>query len=101
MPENLARKNITAPAASAAPFATACAGANAFVASTLGGFPRTQNQDIAFGKLDYLLNATNHISASFNFDNFRGPNSYSTATSVNNISTAAAEPRPSRPRWNM
>jgi hypothetical protein len=63
-----------------------CSAANAFVESTLGAFPRVQNQDVAFGKLDYVFNSANRINASFNFDNFRGPNSYSTSTTVNNSS---------------
>ena len=74
----------TASAANVAALATACTNANKFVAGTLGSFPRFQNQDIAFGKLDYNLNATNRLNASFNFDNFRGPNSYNTAVTANN-----------------
>jgi outer membrane receptor protein involved in Fe transport len=74
----------TASAAAVAALATACTNANGFVSSTLGSFARFQNQDIAFGKLDYVLNATNRLNASFNFDNFRGPNSYNTAVTANN-----------------
>ena len=69
--------------------AATCAAANAFVLSNLGAFPRFQSQDIAFGKLDYALNDKNRLSASFNFDNFRAPNSYITSTTANNSSNSA------------
>jgi hypothetical protein len=73
----------------AAVSATLCAAANGFFSSKLGAFPRFANQDIAFGKLDYQLNAKNHISTSFNFDDFHSPNSYNTAiTSPNNSLSA-------------
>src|SRR5579872_4537616 len=69
--------------------ATLCTAANNFFSSQLGAFPRFANQDIAFGKLDAQVNANNHVSASFNFDNFKSPNSYNTAiTSANNSITA-------------
>jgi len=55
---------------------TQCAAANAFMTAQLGAFPRTQNQDVGFGKIDYAINAANHVSSSFNFINFRAPNSY-------------------------
>ena len=54
----------------AIPSAT-CAAANAYIASQLGAFPRVIAQDLGFGKLDYQLNAANHISASFDTLNFR------------------------------
>jgi hypothetical protein len=69
--------------------AATCAAANAFVLSNLGAFPRFQSQDIAFGKLDYNLNEKNRLSGSFNFDNFRAPNSYITSTTANNSSNSA------------
>jgi hypothetical protein len=66
-----------------------CAGANNFFSSQLGAFARFADQDVGFGKLDYQLNAANHISASFNLDDFKSPNSYNTAiTSANNSLTA-------------
>ena len=61
-----------------------CAAANAYAAGLLGAYPRFQNQDVGFGKLDYQINARNRVNASFNLDNFRGPNSYSTGVTVNN-----------------
>jgi hypothetical protein len=66
-----------------------CAAANAFILGNLGAFPRFQSQDIAFGKLDYSLNQKNQINASFNFDNFRAPDSYITSTTANNSSNSA------------
>jgi len=69
--------------------AATCAAANAYIVGNLGAFPRFQNQDIAFGKLDYSINDKNRISGSFNFDNFRSPNSYITSTTANNSSNSA------------
>jgi hypothetical protein len=69
--------------------ASQCATANNFVTSQLGAFPRFQNQDVAFGKLDYQLTPTNHLNASFNFDNFRAPNSYRTNPTQNNESVSS------------
>ena len=79
------------PVACIAPIpAATCAAANAYIVSQLGAYPRFQNQDIAFGKLDYAVTQKNEINASFNFDNFRAPNSYQTATTVNNTSSNSA-----------
>jgi hypothetical protein len=69
--------------------AATCAAANAFIVGNLGAFPRFQNQDIAFGKLDYSINDKNRLSGSFNFDNFRSPNSYISSTTANNSSNSA------------
>jgi hypothetical protein len=69
--------------------AATCAAANAFVVSNLGAFPRFQSQDIGFGKLDYTVKEKNRLSGSFNFDNFRAPNSYITSTTANNSSNSA------------
>ena len=69
--------------------ASVCSAANAFVVGNLGAFPRFQSQDIAFGKLDYSINNNNRVSGSFNFDNFRAPNSYITSTTANNSSNSA------------
>jgi hypothetical protein len=69
--------------------ATLCAAANGYLSSLLGAFPRFANQDVAFGKIDYQLNSKNHLSTSFNFNNFKAPNYYNTAiTSANNSVTA-------------
>ncbi|HTP32486.1 MAG TPA: TonB-dependent receptor [Candidatus Acidoferrales bacterium] len=66
--------------------ATQCANANAFLFGLTGTYPRATNQDVAFGKLDYLVTPRNHLSSSFDFMNYRAPNAYSTAPSVNNSS---------------
>jgi hypothetical protein len=69
--------------------AAQCSAANGYFSSLLGAFPRFANQDVAFGKLDYQLNAKNHVNTSFNWDNFHSPNSYNTAiTAANNSITA-------------
>jgi hypothetical protein len=66
--------------------AAQCAAANAFLFGKQGSFPRDTNQDVGFGKLDYQATARNRISGSFDFMNYRAPNAYSTAPSVNNSS---------------
>jgi len=69
--------------------AAQCAAANNFFSSQLGAFPRFADQDVGFGKLDYQLNNSNHLSASFNLDDFHSPNSYNTATTSSNNSLTA------------
>jgi hypothetical protein len=63
-----------------------CAAANAFLSGLLGSYPRATNQDVAFGKLDYQATQRNHLSASFDFMNYRAPNAYATSPSYNNDS---------------
>ena len=80
----------TFPLACAKPItATQCAAANGYFSSLLGAYPRFQNQDVGFGKLDYQFTPANRVSASFNLDNFKAPNSYNTATTSNNSSNTA------------
>jgi hypothetical protein len=69
--------------------AASCAAANAYVTAQLGAFPRKQSQDVGFGKLDYQVSAANRLSASFNMDNFRAPNSYRTLPTQNNESVSS------------
>jgi outer membrane receptor protein involved in Fe transport len=71
-----------APAISAAQ----CAAANNYMSSILGAYPRSADNDVGFGKLDYQLNARNHIAASFDLDDFKAPNSYTSATTATNTS---------------
>ncbi len=66
--------------------AVQCANANAFLDSQLGNYPRATNQDVGFGKLDYQMNARNHVSSSFDLMNYRAPNSYQTSPTNNNLS---------------
>ncbi len=73
----------------AAMSATLCAAANNYLASQVGAFPRYFNQDVGFGKLDYELNSSNHISSSFNLVDFKAPNSYNPSPSVSNNSVSA------------
>lgn len=63
-----------------------CSAANAFLFGLTGTYPRATNQDVLFGKIDYQVNAKNHVSASFDWMNYRAPNAYSTAPTVNNSS---------------
>jgi hypothetical protein len=65
--------------------ATECANAKSFITTgLLGAFPRDLKQDVFLGKLDYQLNAMNHLSAVFNWQNWAEPNGYNTAPTVNN-----------------
>jgi hypothetical protein len=66
--------------------AAQCAAANKFATSILGAYPRFANQDVGFGKLDYHLNDRNHLNASYNMDNFKAPNSYTSAPTFSNSS---------------
>ena len=51
-----------------------CAAAVNFINANTGPAPRAANQDIALGKIDYQVTERNHLSASFNWMNFSGPN---------------------------
>jgi hypothetical protein len=79
--------------------AAACSGANNYLRSLLGSYPRTGVSDLAFGKLDYQLNASNHISSSFDFVDFHAPNAYTTATTSNNNSVTANGPAVTHERF--
>jgi hypothetical protein len=68
---------------------TTCSAANSYVASQLGAFPRSTQQDLGFVKLDYNFNAANHVSASIDGLNFKAPNSYRTAATQTNEGPSA------------
>jgi hypothetical protein len=69
----------------AAVTATQCSAAKTFITTNLlGAFPRNLKQDVFLGKLDYELNHSNHLSAVFNFQNWKEPYGYNTAPSVTN-----------------
>lgn len=73
----------------AAATAAQCSAGNNYIASLLGSYPRAADGDVLFGKLDYQVNQSNHLSANFNWDNYHAPNAYNTAyTSQNNSVTA-------------
>ena len=73
----------------AAVTASQCTAANRFIAAQLGAFPRTFNQDLGFGKLDYQINPANHVSTSFDLLNYHSPNAYRTNNTQNNESVSA------------
>jgi Carboxypeptidase regulatory-like domain/TonB dependent receptor len=79
--------------------AAKCSSANAYLQSLTGSYPRTAINDIAFAKLDYQLNASNRLSAGFDFDDFHAPNSYNSSTSVNNNSVTANGPAVTHTRF--
>ncbi len=66
--------------------AALCSAANSYLSGLTGSFPRATNQDIGFTRLDYQLNASNHVSTSFDFMDYHAPNAYSPNTSYNNSS---------------
>jgi len=78
--------NLTAFTCPAPITGTQCAAANAFLFNQQGTFPRDTNQDVGFGRLDYQMNASNHLSSSFDFMNYRAPNAYTTSPTANNSS---------------
>jgi hypothetical protein len=62
-----------------------CSSAKTFITTDLlGAFPRNLKQDVFLGKLDYELNRSNHLSAVFNWQNWKEPYGYNTAPTVNN-----------------
>lgn len=64
---------------------TQCTAAVTFLATKqLGTYGRNVKQDIFFPRLDYQLNDKTHLSASFLWQNYKQPNGYNTATTVNN-----------------
>jgi outer membrane receptor protein involved in Fe transport len=85
--------NVYSPTVTALPCppqvsASQCAAANAFLYAGQGTFPRATNQDVGFGRLDYQASPRNHVSASFDFMNYRAPNAYSTSPTYNDSSLA-------------
>ncbi|MGD0909290.1 MAG: TonB-dependent receptor [Candidatus Acidiferrales bacterium] len=53
-----------------------CAAAVNFINMNSGPAPRNANQDIALGKIDYQVTERNHLSVSFNWMDFAGPDLY-------------------------
>lgn len=68
--------------------AAQCSAANAYLQGLTGSYPREAVQDLAFGKLDYQLNQSNRLTASFDFDDFHSPDSFLQASLVNNSVSA-------------
>ncbi len=51
-----------------------CSAINALLPRFYGQIPRTVDQDLGFGRMDYHLNDKNTLSASLNFMHFKSPN---------------------------
>ncbi len=51
-------------------------GLAAQVAAAAGSFPRSFNQDTAFGKVNGVLNDKNNLSVTYNYQRFRSPHGY-------------------------
>ena len=66
------------------PAATAaqCAAINALLPRFYGSIPRTLDQELYFGKLDYRASDRNSFSASFNFLHAKSPNGIQTGASL-------------------
>jgi hypothetical protein len=56
------------------PTAAQCAAINALLPRFFGVVPRTANQDLGFGRIDYHLTDNNTFSFSLNFMHFKSPN---------------------------
>lgn len=67
--------------------AAQCAAALSFLQSSAGGFERTGNQDIYFGKVDYQLTRNNRLSGSLNWQNWDSPNGFLTGVSTSSTVT--------------
>ncbi len=67
-----------------APTAAQCAAINTLLPRFYGQVPRTLDQELYFGKLDYRLSDVNSFSASFNFLHDKSPNGIQTASSLTN-----------------
>ena len=62
------------PNLSPTPTAAQCTAINALLPRFFGAIPRTANQDLGFGRLDYRLSDNNTFSFSLNFMHFKSPN---------------------------
>jgi len=58
-----------------------CSAINALLPRFYGQIPRTAQNDLYFGRLDYHLNDANNFSASFNFLRWKSPNGIQTGLS--------------------
>jgi hypothetical protein len=67
--------------------ATQCSAAKTYLAGLLGAYPRTGDNDIGFGKIDYQINNNNRLSMAFDLDDYHAPNSYSSASTYNNTAS--------------
>jgi outer membrane receptor protein involved in Fe transport len=59
-----------------------CQAINGLLPRFFGSLPRTVNQDLAFGRIDYHLSERNSFSASMNYVRFLSPNGIQTGASV-------------------
>ena len=62
--------------------AAQCAAINTLLPRFFGTLPRTANQDLGFGRLDYHLSERNTLSASLNYMRFISPNGIQTGAAV-------------------
>jgi len=65
-----------------------CDAAKAFIRNGATAVSRNVTQDIFFPRLDYQFNGNNHLSASFNWQNYKQPNGYTTSNTSNNSSAS-------------
>lgn len=69
-----------------------CAAANGYLSSLSGSYAREGVNDLAFGKIDYQINAANRLSTSFNWGDYHAPNAYNSSATVSNNSVTANGP---------
>lgn len=83
--------------------ATQCSEANNYLSSLVGAYGRVAAQNLAFGKLDYQVNRSNHLSANFDFDDFQEPDAFTAANSngvtVSNGSVSGSGPSVTHTRY--
>jgi hypothetical protein len=68
--------------------ASQCTNAKNFILGLSGPGNRNLKQNIFFPRLDYQLNANNHLSVEFNFEDYSQPNGYTSSATSNNSSVS-------------
>src|SRR5262245_24599334 len=71
------------PVGTEVPTAAQCSAINSILPRFFGAIPRRNDQELAFGKLDWRPTDRNTISASFNFLHFVAPNGIQSAIALN------------------
>ena len=68
--------------------AAQCTAINGLIPRFFGVIPRTVDQDLAFGRIDYHLSENNTLSASFNFMHYKAPNGLQATIAVSTTGQA-------------
>lgn len=65
-----------------------CTAINALIPRFFGVVPRTVDQDLGFGRIDYHISQNNTLSASFNFMHYKAPNGLQATIAVSTTGQA-------------